>query len=241
MTPIATRLVSVCRRPAVWIPAAFLAVATVVFWCTDLDVSIVRRFFTDGPPGRNVAARFPLKNAQPWRWLYDWGIYPALILGAGGMLVWIVSFFWTKLRSWRDAGFFFALLLIVGPGIMVNCVFKPCVSRPRPCATAPFGGQREYLPVFHIGDGDDDRSFPSGHASTGFYLMAPAFVCYRRRPKTAAAFLLFGITAGTVIGLARIVAGGHFPSDVLWAGGIVYFTALALAAPFHFGQEKPDL
>ena len=68
--------------------------------------------------------------------------------------------------------------------------------------------------------------------------MAPAFVCYRRRPWLAAAFVLLGLTAGTVIGLARIVAGGHFPSDVLWSGGIVYFTALALAAPFRFGREK---
>jgi membrane-associated phospholipid phosphatase len=35
-----------------------------------------------------------------------------------------------------------------------------------------------------------------------------------------------------------MVAGGHFPSDVLWAGGIIYFAALLLAAPFRFGREK---
>jgi len=34
-----------------------------------------------------------------------------------------------------------------------------------------------------------------------------------------------------------MVAGGHFPSDVLFAGAIVYFTALALAAPFRFGRD----
>ena len=241
MTPIATRLVSVCRRPAVWIPAAVLAVATrrcsgppTSTWrsCGGSSRAIVGR--------RAAVVRFPLTNAQPWKWLYDWGVYPAWILGGGGLLVWIVSFFWTKLKDWRDPGLFFALLLIVGPGILVNWVFKPCWSRPRPHATAPFGGPREFLPVWHVGTGDDDSSFPSGHAATGFYLMAPAFVCYRRRPWLALAFLLFGLTAGTVIGLARIVAGGHFPSDVLWSGGIVYFTALALAAPFHFGQEKPD-
>ena len=72
----------------------------------------------------------------------------------------------------------------------------------------------------------------------GFYLIVPAFVCYRRRPWAAAGFLSFGLVYGGVIGLARVVAGGHFPSDVLWAGGIVYFTALALAAPFRFCRAR---
>ena len=238
MPPIATRLVSVCRRPAVWIPAAVLAAATVLFWCTDLDVAIVRLFYSRDP---SRGGHFPLTFAQPWKMLYDWGVYPAWILGGGGMVVWIASFFWAKLKDWRDPGLFLALLLIVGPGILVNWVFKPCWCRPRPHTTRPFGGPREFLPVWQFGSGDDDFSFPSGHAATGFYLMAPAFVCYRRRPWLAAAFLLFGLAAGAVIGLARIAAGGHFPSDVLWSGGIVYFTALALAAPFRFGREKAEL
>ena len=70
----------------------------------------------------------------------------------------------------------------------------------------------------------------------GFYFMAPAFVCWRRRPCLALAFLLLGLSGGAVIGLARMVSGSHFPSDVLWAGGIVYYTALTLAAPFRFGK-----
>jgi membrane-associated PAP2 superfamily phosphatase len=153
------------------------------------------------------------------------------------MAIWIVSFVWRKLESWRDPGLFFALLLIVGPGILVH-VSKSCWNRPRPHATVRFGGPREFLPVLQRGNGEEDSSFPSGHAATGFYLMAPAFVCYRRRPWTALAFLLLGLTCGVVIGAARVVAGCHFPSDVLWAGGIVYFTALALAAPFRFGCEQ---
>jgi lipid A 4'-phosphatase len=234
MTRIATKLLSVCRHPAVWIPAALLAAATVLFWCTNLDVAIVRLFYSSDPSRRG----FLLTNTQPWKTLYDWGVYPAWLLGGGGLVVWIASFFWAKLKDWRDPGLFFALLLIVGPGILVNWVFKPCWCRPRPHTTAAFGGPREFLPVWQFGSGDDDFSFPSGHAATGFYLMAPAFVCHRRRPRLAVAFVLLGLIAGTTIGLARVVAGGHFPSDVLWSGGIVYFTALALAAPFRFGREN---
>jgi lipid A 4'-phosphatase len=213
-----------------------LAAATLVFRYTDLDLTIVRQFYSGDSSSGKPGIPFPLKDVQPWKWFYNWGFYPAWILGGGGLIVWIASFCWARLKSWRDPGLFLGLLLILGPGMLVNWVFKPCMSRPRPRATIPFGGTQEFLPVLHVSSGEGDFSFPSGHAATGFYLMAPAFICYRRWPKTAVAFLAFGLTAGTVIGLARIVAGDHFPSDVLWAGGIVYFTALALASLFRFGQ-----
>ena len=54
----------------------------------------------------------------------------------------------------------------------------------------------------------------------------------------AVAFLLLGLLSGSVIGLARMVAGSHFPSDVLWSGGFIYFTALLIAAPFGFWRES---
>ena len=56
--------------------------------------------------------------------------------------------------------------------------------------------------------------------------MAPAFFLYRRRNGWALAFLLLGLFAGCLIGMARMAAGGHFASDVIWAGGFVYFTGL---------------
>jgi lipid A 4'-phosphatase len=244
MTPRAARLISLVCHPAVWIPAAVLAIATALFWTTDLDQALVRPFFSGCMADTDVGVRFPHGEHQPWKSLYVWGVYPALILGSGGIVIWVVSFVWTKLAAWRDPGLFFALLLIIGPGILVNSVFKPFWSRPRPHATRDFKScddprdpPREYVPVWLRGSGEEDSSFPSGHAAVGFYLMAPAFVCYRRRPRLATGFLLLGLACGSVIGLARIAAGAHFPSDILWSGGIVYFTALALAAPFRFGRE----
>lgn len=223
------------RSPAVWIPAIVLAATTTVFWATDTDLAMMRPFFAS--PEGPLDGRWPLTLAQPWIAIYNWGVYPALFLGCGGLIVWIVSFFWQKLEPWRDPGLFFALVLIVGPGILVNVVFKPYWSRPRPRATVPFGGERDFVPVLQRGQGEDDFSFPSGHAATGFYLMVPAFVCYRRRPWLAAGFLLLGLAGGGIVGLARMVAGCHFPSDVLWSGGLVYFTALLLATPFRFGAK----
>lgn len=240
----AARLISVLCHPAVWIPAAVLAIATIVFRTTDLDQSLVRLCFS-GDRAADIDARFPLGTQLPWKLLYNWGVYPALLLGCGGIVVWVVSFFWRKIESWRDPGLFFALVLVVGPGILVNCVLKPWWSRPRPHATNTFKTSddpkdppRDFVPVWQRGFGNDDSSFPSGHAAMGFYLMTPAFVFYRHRPWVAAGFLVLGLAAGSIIGLARVVAGCHFPSDVLWAGGVVYFTALLLAAPFRFGRER---
>jgi lipid A 4'-phosphatase len=230
-------VISAICSPAVWIPALLLCALTAVFRFTDADIAMVRPFFAGSVPGDEFPDRWPLMTAYPWKALYDWGIYPAWVLGCGGLVVWVASFGWLKLERWRDPGLFYGLLLIIGPGVLVNGVLKPYWGRPRPNAIQEFGGQREFLPVWQWGRGQDESSFPSGHASTGFYLMAPAFVCYRRRPRLALAFLLLGIVSGSVIGLARIVVGGHFPSDVVWAGGLIYFAALAIAAPFRFGKR----
>lgn len=231
----------VFKRPEIWMPAMILAAGTLLLNSTELDLKIVNYFYIAPAADLGIGQRFPLAQLQPWKFLYDWGELPAWIVGCGGLAVWLASFCWRKLERWRDPGLFFALLLLIGPGILVNAVCKPFWSRPRPHATASFGGQSAYLPVWQRGHDKEDSSFPSGHAAMGFYLMVPAFVCYRRRPRLAALFMTVGLLSGLAIGLARIVAGGHFPSDVLWSAGIVYFTALLLAAPFRFTASRTTL
>ena len=154
------------------------------------------------------------------------------------MLVFVISLFWTKLKPCRDAGLFFCLMLALGPGLLINGIFKPFWGRPRPNDTIPFRGQQPFLPVGDIGLSSDGASFPSGHASMGFYLMAPGFVLYRRRPRLAAEFFALGLAGGTIMGLARIVAGSHFASDVVWSAGIVYFTGLAPCGGVSFWRYQ---
>jgi membrane-associated PAP2 superfamily phosphatase len=246
MGNLGKKAVSAIRLPAVWIPLLLLTTFTLIFRFTDADLVILRQFYVNNPSGNSFLDHWPMMQVYPWKALYDWGVYPGWILGCTGLLVWIVSFWRPKLERWRDEGLFYFLVLLLGPGLLVNGILKPYWGRPRPNAIVSFGGQREFLPVWQWGQGQDEASFPSGHASMGFYLMVPAFVYYRRRPRLALGFLLFGLFSGGFIGLARIVAGGHFPSDVLWAGGFVYFTAMLVSLPFKFGQEterpkKPSL
>ncbi|NLF09430.1 MAG: phosphatase PAP2 family protein [Pirellulaceae bacterium] len=237
--PTTAGFITTLRRPVVWAPAIVLFGGTLLFWTTDLDAMLLRPFYSGEAGAATLEGRWPEMHAQPWQTFYDWGELPGLLLGLGGLIVWLAGLFWRRIEGWRAAGLFFFLFLLVGPGVVVNAVCKPCWQRPRPHATDTFGGPRPYVPVWGIGAEPSDASFPSGHAAMGFFLMAPAFVLYRRRPKWAAAFLCLGLAGGAAMGLARMAAGCHFPSDVLWSGGLVYYTGLALAALFRFNNEKP--
>ncbi len=238
MSPLPRRFAAAAKHPALWLPLLVLGLTTILFWCTDFDIAVARLFFSGESGTTSISSRWPLMRTQPWKSLYDFGVYPALAIGGGGLLVWLASFIWTRLEPLRDPGLFLALVLIIGPGILVNGCLKPFWNRPRPHAIQAFNGPRPFLPVLQRGDGQNDSSFPSGHAAMGFYLMAPAFLLYPQRRGWALAFLLIGLGSGLIIGLARIVAGGHFASDVLWSAAVVYFTALVVAAPFGFGQRS---
>ncbi len=72
----------------------------------------------------------------------------------------------------------------------------------------------------------------------GFCLIAPAFLLRRQRPAWALTILIVGLTAGLLLGTCRIVQGKHFPSDVIWSAGIVYFTAVLLVFSVEFYERR---
>ncbi|MGW8255968.1 MAG: hypothetical protein ACWGMZ_00630, partial [Thermoguttaceae bacterium] len=109
------------QRLTFWIPLALLLALSALFRFTDLDLIISRQFFyNQSQTAESAVAHWPLKAAQPWKALYDLGVYPAWIMGLGGLLVSLASFFWSKLKPFRNAGLFLALLLALGPGLLVN-------------------------------------------------------------------------------------------------------------------------
>ena len=55
---------------------------------------------------------------------------------------------------------------------------------------------------------------------------------------SAAALVALGLSSGLAIGLARIVAGCHFPSDVLWAAGFVFLVCHGLYVWLRPGWES---
>ena len=118
----------------------------------------------------------------------------------------VASFVWKSCRPYRDRCAFLALVLALGPGLIVNGLLKPNWNRPRPCDITEFGGTVDFVHVLNPGvEGERvHHSFPSGHASMGFYLLAPAFLFSRSQWRRSLTFLLLGLSFGFVIGISRI-------------------------------------
>jgi lipid A 4'-phosphatase len=112
------------------------------------------------------------------------------------------------------------LALILGPGLVVNVVFKEHWGRPRPYQVLRDG--KQYAPFWqpHFSD-KENNSFPGGHASIGFFLGIPLLAL--RRKKLAVIFSLLG---GALVGSVRILQGGHYFSDVIFSGIFVWLTGM---------------
>jgi len=149
-----------------------------------------------------------------------------------------MSYAKSEYYRWRRSGAFLILLLILGPGLLVNSVFKDHWGRPRPREIAEYGGQKQFLHPWQKGEDGKGRSFPSGHGSAAFYMTAPYFIYRRSNNRLARLWLLGGLVFGVLMSIARITQGGHFLSDNLWAWGMVHLTALVLC--YVLGLDQPD-
>jgi membrane-associated PAP2 superfamily phosphatase len=83
-----------------------------------------------------------------------------------------------------------------------------------------FGGQHHYIPPLQIGD-TGEKSFPCGHCSSGYAMFALYFLSRRHK----ALYLCLTLVTAFTLALARMSAGGHFVSDILWSGYLVFFVA----------------
>ena len=218
------------RRWPLFRPMVGLVLASLLIRWSDLDIWVSSFFYN---PTTGV---WPYELAEPWLTIYRQGTIPSIVLGVAGLVVaifgrWILPRCGgRRSKAIPRAGLFLGLSLAIGPGLIVNVGFKQLWGRPRPIQCASFNGDREFLPVgTWAPERHSNSSFPSGHAAVAFYLMMPGFVTARRRPYLTAAFFLTGTALGLGMGLTRVIQGGHFVSDILWAGALVYLTGAALA------------
>jgi len=212
------------------LPLLAVAAVAVALTITDADLAIESLFYTPG-------AGWPQGNEELWTFLYRYGNIPAFVIGGLGAIVFLLSFFFVRFRPDRKAGLFIVVFLVLGPGLIVNSLFKDHWGRPRPSEIVNFGGTETYRPFWRPGSPGVGRSFPSGHAAIGFFIMAPFFILRRRAPGWARRALAAGILYGSLMGLTRMIQGGHFLTDVIWAGFLVYLTGLFLYYLFRLDQE----
>ena len=128
-----------------------------------------------------------------------------------------------KFRSFKKAlsswAFFLIISAIIAPGITVNSVLKDNFGRARPREIIEFGGNKEFSRAFAFSDQcSHNCSFSSGHAAMGYFFSSIAYVAgslYFVRIYIA------GIFFGSIVGLSRIIMGGHFASDVIISAFLV--------------------
>ncbi len=227
----------------------FFVLLTVPFYIWNLDMLLQELFWHNG--------EWIFRDEPLWNFLYDYGPAAAFSATIGAFLLWLLSFMSAELRSRRSEFAFVFLLMIVGPGLFVNALFKEYWGRPRPREIVEFNGGTNYVPPLMMGEfvrslkyekmlesnnGAVEwdilrnlyaikgryNSFPNGHASVGFFMMFPYFL-YRHRNRLVALFWLGGgVFFGTLMGVGRMAQGGHFASDTLWAGAMIYLSALLL-------------
>lgn len=211
------------------LPVIILIAATSLIAITNTDLTLSALFCLDG--------KWPIGDQQPWHFLYLLDRGPSIALGVAGLIAAIIGGIYKQRRSWVRPGLFLVLLLVIGPGVLVNVVFKEYWGRPRPREIVQFGGTKEFLHPWQKGVAHKGRSFPSGHASAAFYLSAPFFLLRRRNPREAQLYLAGGLLFGVLMSIARITQGGHFLSDTLWAWGMVHLTAVALYYLLRLDQD----
>ena len=200
---------------------ALLLILTIPFWIWPVDLTVQGAFFD---PDQGA---WTYRDAEPWKALYHFGTAPALLFVLGWIVVLLLGFWRSSWARWRRLALYFSLCMIVGPGLIVNMTFKDHWGRPRPREVTKFGGAYAHEKVWEYDASSPGKSFPCGHCSMGFYFFSLA-LALRRRRLLALAAAAGTIVFGVLIGMARVAQGGHFLSDVLWAGGFCFLTSVTL-------------
>jgi lipid A 4'-phosphatase len=212
------------------VPVFIAIISTSLIVLTNADIEIEKLLYSPEKGwfmGRNM----------PWYFLYNYGNIPAILLSAAGLVILVLGFFRQQLLPYRKISLFLVIFMILGPGLLVNTVFKEHWGRPRPADIVNFGGKETFHQIWEKGQPEQGKSFPSGHAAVGFFLFSPFFFLRKTFRSSAFLFLGLGIFYGTFMGAGRMIQGGHFLSDVLWSGVFTYLTGLILYYIFRFDEE----
>lgn len=215
------------RRDAL-VAIAAAAGVTLLFAATPLDIAAAHLFYRP-----DIMNHWPLAGRLPWSVLYRMAPWITASLVLAGLIGLAVSLLRRRL-DWRRQAIFVLLSVVLGPGLLVNAVFKDHWNRPRPRDIVEFGGPLHYVAAPLRGTAG--ASFPCGHCSVGFLYGLGWWLWRTRRPRRAAASLALGLLTGTALGLGRMAAGAHFLSDVVWSA----LLALGLAhALYHYVLRIP--
>jgi lipid A 4'-phosphatase len=138
-----------------------------------------------------------------------------------------LKMFWPKRPTLMPgrAALFLIVSLVLGPDLLVNAVLKEHWSRPRPGMVTGLGGAMDFKPWWDPrGACPRNCSFVSGETSSAVWLVAPALLV----PAPWRTIAIGGAAVyATAVAFMRVLIGGHFLSDVIFAA---IFTGLVIWA-----------
>ena len=146
--------------------------------------------------------------------------YLAYSIAAGVLVLLVVSVF--AYREKREMLMVALISALVARGVVTELI-RAAYHRPRPFSD---------LPVHNLFT-DSAWSFPSGHA-TFFFALATAVYLYNKKWGT----ILLG--AAILIAISRVVAGVHYPSDIVAGAGIGVLIAYLTYFIYKKLGEKVD-
>jgi PAP2 (acid phosphatase) superfamily protein len=142
------------------------------------------------------------------------------------LIAFSVPSFKERLYKWRKPALIIIFSLVLIP--LTVAILKICSGVYSPVDLLPYGGKHPHVgflgQLYAYGTLAGGHSFPAGHASGGFALMALYYMPVRKVLKKL--LLGFGLMAGWSMGMYQMARGEHFLSHTL----TTMFLALAIIA-----------
>jgi lipid A 4'-phosphatase len=205
------------NRTGLIIALAIAVVVGIVFAVfPQLDVEIAARFYDPATHTFAASSSARIEHARDAATLLVTLLVAPAFLAIAGKL----AFPQRRMLIPGRAALFLIVTLALGPGVLTNGILKEHSARMRPVDVVELGGKERFTPWWDPrGTCPENCSFVAGEASGGFWTLAPAALAPPQwRPLAYAAALVFG----TAMGLLRMAAGGHFFTDVVFAGVLMY-------------------
>jgi lipid A 4'-phosphatase len=200
--------------------ALIVAVGGVFALRPDIDLAASHAFYDHGGfAGAGAPARFARDVFR---------VGPFVVLA-----IYVIGYLYNRwgggTAGWAPDGrgiVFLVASIAIGSGLIVNLGMKDHLHRPRPVQTEGLGGRDEFRPWYRF-DGACAKNcgFPSGEASSGFWMVAPAVLV---PPPWRGVAVVGALAFGAAASVLRVAFGGHYPSDVLFGGLISLIVVFAI-------------